>query len=147
LFTRTCICQVCGGGVALGLPKDRAANSNRIAKPPIFPEKPVIVFRARILVNSGQRAEVVRSLRRIFGETRVLDGCISCQLYADVEDENQLLLVEQWTNMSRLRAHLRSESFLVVLSALDYAVEAPEICFDTISKTDGLDLIKTCRET
>ena len=109
-------------------------------------ETQLIVFRARIVLNPSGRAQVLRSLRRILGETRVLEGCLSCQLYSDAEDENQLLLVEQWTNLNRLRTHLRSDSFLVVLSALDYAIEPPEVSFDTITKTDGMDLVKVCRE-
>lgn len=105
----------------------------------------MIVFRARISLSPGYRAQVVCSLRRILSQTRVLPGCVSCQLYADVEDDNRLLLIEEWADVQSLRAHLRSDDFRVVLSALEYAANSPEVRFDTVADSKSMDFIALCR--
>lgn len=106
----------------------------------------MVVFRAQISLNPACRSQVIRSLRRILSQTRVLPGCVSCQLYADIEDDNRLVLIEEWADVQSLRAHVRADSFRVVLSALEYAVEPPEVRFDTLANTTGMEFITTCRE-
>lgn len=105
----------------------------------------MIAFRARISLNPAQRPQVVCSLRRILAQTRVLPGCVCCQLCTDVEDANKLVLIEEWADVQSLRTHLRADSFRVVLSALDYAIDPPEVRIDTVAESRGMDFITLCR--
>jgi quinol monooxygenase YgiN len=71
---------------------------------------------------------------------------VSCQLYTDVEDDSRVvLLLEEWADVQSLRAHVRADSFRVVLSALEYACDRPEVQFDTVADSKGMEFITACR--
>jgi quinol monooxygenase YgiN len=106
----------------------------------------MILLQARIPVALEYRPEVLRSLRRIVGETRARPGCLSCRLCTDVEERTLLLLMEEWADMQSLRDHVRSDGFKVVLSVLDCASGQPEVRFDTIASSMGMELITACRQ-
>lgn len=106
----------------------------------------MILLQARIPVTLAGRSEVLRSLRQIVGETRAWPGCRSCHLCTDIEERTLLVLMEEWADMQSLREHIRSDSFRVVLSALDCASDQPEVRFDTIASSMGMELIAVCRQ-
>ena len=74
-----------------------------------------------------------------------MPGCVSCHLYTDIEDDDMLVFVEQWADEQTLTDRLRSEGTRVLLSALDLACEVPEVRFDDIGGTRGMEFIAACR--
>jgi hypothetical protein len=70
---------------------------------------------------------------------------VSSQLCADVEDDHALAIIEEWADLHSLRMHLDSDSFRVVLSALDFSSSPPEVRFDTIDDSRGIAFITACR--
>ena len=57
------------------------------------------------------------------------------------------MLVERWESQSALEAHLRSEAYRRVLGAVELSGSAPEVRFDYVSATDGIELIERSRDT
>ena len=88
---------------------------------------------------------VIDSLRRLLVQTRVLPGCIRCHILSDVDNTNELLVIEDWSDMQALRSHVRSQQFRVILSALECTTEAPEVDFEVASTNLGMDFIRACR--
>jgi quinol monooxygenase YgiN len=109
-------------------------------------EAGMILLQVRIPIALACRSEVLGSLRQIMGETRAWPGCLNCHLCMDVEEGTLLVLMEEWADMQSLRDHVRSDSFRVVLSALDYASKPPEVRFDTIASSRGMEFILACRQ-
>jgi quinol monooxygenase YgiN len=105
----------------------------------------MVLFRVRIHLDPGRRAQVRGSLIRILEWTRALPGCLGCELSADVEDEDVLVLVEEWQTQAHLEARLRHDSLRVVLAALDCAVDSPRVRFETVGETKGIELVAACR--
>jgi quinol monooxygenase YgiN len=107
----------------------------------------MVLFRTRIRVDAACRSKVIRSLAGIMGPLRASCGCVSCHLYADLEDDQALMYVEEWEDEQSLIEHLRADNTRVLLSALDCASDPPEIRLDTLAHTRGIEFIATCRET
>jgi quinol monooxygenase YgiN len=63
-------------------------------------------------------------------------------LYQDIEDPNALTLVEEWESRTDLDKHIRSSEYKKVLAAMDLSDQPPEIKFNDILKTDGMELIE-----
>lgn len=84
-------------------------------------------------------------LRSLIGPTGVETGCISCHLYQEVNDSNALTWVEQWSTQDDLECHLRSPQYKRILAALDMSDVEPEIHFDTVIETKGMQLIEEAR--
>jgi quinol monooxygenase YgiN len=72
-------------------------------------------------------------------------GCISCHIYEDLQEKNVLMLQEVWRSEEGLNLHLRSDEYRNLLLILELAPERPEIRFDTISGSTGIETIEKAR--
>jgi hypothetical protein len=56
------------------------------------------------------------------------------------------VLVERWESDAALEAHLRSEAYRRVLAAIELSGGPPEVCFDYVSTTEGINRIERARD-
>jgi quinol monooxygenase YgiN len=77
--------------------------------------------------------------------TRAETGCITCRIYQDVQKEHAIMLEEIWKNEEDLNRHLRSDEYRNVLLVMEMASEQPEIRFETILSTKGIETIEKAR--
>jgi len=99
----------------------------------------------KMTVPIEKRKEVLQTVKAILGPIRRERGCISCNCYVDVEDENVLFFEEEWKARADLENHLRSEHFGVLNGAMRLLRVEPDIRFNTIASTAGPEAIKTAR--
>jgi quinol monooxygenase YgiN len=99
----------------------------------------------RVLVSPKQRKEALMILGSIIEQTKLEDGCISCRLYQDVHQEGALMLQQLWSSEKDLHRHLRSNRFHTVLLVVEMAVEPPEIRFESIATSAGVEVIQQAR--
>jgi len=91
--------------------------------------------------------EALQILHSIVEQTRAEAGCVSFSVYQDTEIENQIVFAQEWRNEEDLQRHLRSEEYQKVLLVMEMARTPPEIRFDTINKTFGIEYIEKARMT
>jgi quinol monooxygenase YgiN len=106
----------------------------------------MVLLRTRIRVDPASRSKVIRSLASILGPLRATSGCVSCNLYTDIEDDRVLMFAEEWVDEESLIAHLQADNTRVLLSALDCASAPPELRLDTLVSTKGMEFIARCRD-
>ena len=138
----------CCRAVCPHLPKVTAVTES-IWLPPIAkdPHDPEILIRAtlRMLIPTRKRKEALAILGSMIERIRLEEGCISCRLYQEVRKERALMFEELWAGDTGLRRHLCSATFRNILLVVEMATEAPEIRFDRISHSTGLDTIAQAR--
>ncbi|MCP4397904.1 MAG: antibiotic biosynthesis monooxygenase [bacterium] len=106
----------------------------------------MIVATLRIVASPENHQRILQTLRSVLGPTQVQPGCISCRVYdKDVEDEDALILLEEWKTQEDLDRHLRSDDYRRILAAMELASQAPEITFNTVSQTQGMEVIHAVR--
>jgi hypothetical protein len=66
-------------------------------------------------------------------------------VHQDVDNKSALTLVEQWETQADLNRHIASDDFRRILAVLDLSIEPPEIRFDGVSHTAGIELIEAVR--
>ena len=99
----------------------------------------------RMLIPFEKQSEALEILISTIEETLFDPGCISCWLYRGVEDVRAIMLEELWMNEEDVERHLRSDKYRKVLLVLEMAAEPPEIRFDTIEHSAGLERIEQAR--
>jgi quinol monooxygenase YgiN len=99
-----------------------------------------------ITVPPEKRQEVLLTFKAILGPIRREQGCISCNCYVDVEAENKIFLKEEWESSDDLGTHLRSAHFKVLIGAMKLLDKEPEIRFNTIASTAGVEEINAARK-
>ena len=100
----------------------------------------------RLLIPANKRHEAFIIINSVIEQIRLEEGCISCRLYQDLQEEGALMLEEIWLNQSDLERHLRTDTFHTVLLVVEMATEYPEIRFNTIAHTTGMETIQRLRE-
>jgi quinol monooxygenase YgiN len=101
----------------------------------------------RILIPPKRRAEVLDIFSSVAERSRFEEGCIDCRVYQDVESEPVFLLDQRWESREDLERHLRSEEFRKVLLVLEMSLEPPEVRFEEIAHTGGMEAIEKARSS
>ncbi len=105
----------------------------------------MILATVRMTIPPQRRGQVSKTLKSMVRETRIQPGCLSSWLYHD-EDEEAIFVCEQlWKNQDDLNLYLRSEDYRRMLLVMELAGEPPEIKFQTISETAGIEVIEKAR--
>ena len=87
----------------------------------------------------------MKILRSVVEQCRDDPGCLSCHIYEDLQEKNVLMLEEVWRSEEDLNLHLRSDEYRNLLLVLEMALKQPEIRFDTISSSTGIETIEKAR--
>ena len=99
----------------------------------------------KMTVPAGQRKELLQTVKAMLGPIRCESGCISCNCYEDVEDENVLFFEEEWKARQDLENHLKSDHFGVLNAAMRLLQVEQYIKFNTIASTPGPETINEMR--
>jgi quinol monooxygenase YgiN len=95
----------------------------------------------RMQLPARKRKEARRILGSMIERIKLEEGCLSCHLYLDALKEGDMMLHEIWADEKSLERHLRSEEFRTVLLVVEMASKPPDIRFDRITKTGGIEVI------
>jgi len=107
----------------------------------------MIVGTLRILPLPNRRIEVLEILRSVQGPVLAQPGCAACHIYEEQGPEPAVAFVERWESREALEAHLRSEMYRRVLGALELSGGRPDIRFEEVSASEGMELIERSRLT
>ncbi len=99
----------------------------------------------RMIIPSKKRDEALKILRSMVEQWRDETGCLSCNIYGDLQEKDVLMLEEVWRSEEDLVLHLRSNKYRNLLLVLEMALKQPEIKFNTISSSKGIETIEKAR--
>ena len=105
----------------------------------------MIVGTLRLLPAPERRAEILKVFRTVQGPVLAQPGCAACHIYEEQGPEQAVVLVERWTDQAALEAHLRSETYRRILGAIELSSFPPDICFDHVSLSEGMELVQRSR--
>jgi quinol monooxygenase YgiN len=106
----------------------------------------MVLATIRMMFSSKRVGEALRILRSMAEQSRVQPGCLSSQVYRNGQEDNVLMFEQQWSNEADLERYLRSDDYQKVLLLLEMAMKEPEIRFDTILSSKGIETIEKARE-
>ena len=99
----------------------------------------------RMLIPREKQSEALEILGSMIEQAQFEPGCISCRIYRGVDDVRAIMLEELWMSEDDLQHHLRSDRYHQVLLVIEMAAEPPEIRFDKIAQTNGVERIEQAR--
>jgi quinol monooxygenase YgiN len=99
----------------------------------------------RMTIPLQKRDDALKILRSIAEKCSFDPGCISSRIYGDLQENTVLMFEEVWRTKEDLEVHIRSDEYLNLLLVLEMALKQPEIRFDTISSSTGIETIEKAR--
>jgi quinol monooxygenase YgiN len=100
-----------------------------------------------MLVRPERRSDLLGAMQGMLQPARVERGCLNYRLYEDVENRNVFVLLEEWATQKDLESHIRRDNQQQLLALMDLLSEQPELRFNTVSSTAGMDLIEDVLKT
>lgn len=108
-------------------------------------EKSMILATIRMMISPKKRDDALKILKPIAEQCGDDPGCFSCHIYEDLKEKDVLMFEEVWKSVEDLDRHIRSKEYLNLLLVLEMADKQPEIRFDTISNSTGIETIEKAR--
>lgn len=112
-------------------------------------DQPIVAFRIRAMLRmripARKRKEARRILASLIERIRLEDGCLGCRLYLDALEKGGFMLEEIWGNENSFEKHLRSDEFRTVLLVVEMASGPPDIRFERVGFSTGMETIQTIR--
>ena len=107
----------------------------------------MIIVSVRMKVLPQKRAELTQALLGIAENARKEKGCVSYDLYQDLEDENGFCVLEAWLSQEDLDNHWCSDSFSALLGAKHLLVEQSAIEINAVAYTAGKEAVDKVRKS
>ena len=107
----------------------------------------MVVGTLRILPLPHRHGEVLEILQSIQGPVQAQPGCTACDIYEEQGPEGAVVLVERWDSAEALETHLRSETYRRILGAIELSGRAPEVRFDHVTTSEGMEMIVRARSS
>jgi quinol monooxygenase YgiN len=105
----------------------------------------MVVGTLRIPISGDRRAQVLEVLQSIQGPVRAQPGCTECTIYEEQSPKEAVVLVERWESEAALESHIRSESYRRILAAIELSGSPPDLRFEQVSASAGMELIERVR--
>ena len=99
----------------------------------------------RIIVFPEKQKAALELLDSLIGPMHVIPGCIRYRMYQDLENENRLVIEQDWESEAILHRFIRSNAYLKILELIELSSQPPEILFNTISNVGGMEVIEALR--
>jgi quinol monooxygenase YgiN len=99
----------------------------------------------RMVLPAERLSEVMTILSPMAERTRAERGCLGCHLYRDAMEEAVLTFEGTWASEADLEQHLRSDEYRQLLLVMELAKVPPEVRFDRVSHSTGLETIQAVR--
>jgi quinol monooxygenase YgiN len=104
--------------------------------------KPVlIVFSMQIVAPDEKRTVIQRTLGSLLGPTRAAAGCMQAQLYADLDQRQTLLFMEEWESREQFERSLDATKINTIVAAIELSSEAPVVRVDSVQREEGVDTL------
>ena len=100
-----------------------------------------------MIVHPKRRSDLLETMRGMLEPARVERGCVSYRLYEDVENRNAFVLLEEWATQEDIERHISKDNQRQLLALMDILSVQPELRFNTVSHTAGMDLIEHVLKT
>lgn len=105
----------------------------------------MILATIRMNIPPKKQHEALVILRSVAEQCKAYSGCLGCHIYGDVQEDNVLMFEEVWRNEDDMAQHLRSEKYHDLLLVIEMALKQPEVRFNTISTSTGMETIEKVR--
>jgi quinol monooxygenase YgiN len=105
----------------------------------------MIFATVRMTIPPKKRDEALRILRSTAEQCKLHSGCLGWHIYEDVQEDNVLMFEEVWRSEEDLERHLRSEEYRDLLLVMEMALKHPEVRFNTVSISTGIETIEKAR--
>jgi len=105
----------------------------------------MIIVRITMEALREKRTEMEQTLLSMIEPARNEKGCLSYDVFCDINGKTVFNLIEEWETREDLDHHIRSERFSVLLGAKSLLEKNWKMKIHTVSHSEGLEVVNALR--
>jgi quinol monooxygenase YgiN len=105
----------------------------------------VIIVRITMKALREKRTEMMQTLLSMIEPTGKEKGCLSYDVFCELEDNHVFSLIEEWETREDLDYHIRSERFSVLLGTKSLLAKPLEMKIHMVSHSEGSEVVNALR--
>ena len=105
----------------------------------------MIIVRITMKARMEKRTEMMQTLLSMIEPAGKEKGCLSYDVFCDLEDNHVFNLIEEWETREDLDHHIRSERFSVLLGTKSLLAKPLEMKIHTVSHSEGAEVVNARR--
>jgi quinol monooxygenase YgiN len=105
----------------------------------------MVVVRITLDVLPEKQLEVMQTLVSMIRPTGSEVGCLSCDVFFDVENKNRFSMLGEWETREALDQHILSHRFDALLGTKTLLDEPIKIQIYTVSQSEGMEAVEAVR--
>jgi quinol monooxygenase YgiN len=106
----------------------------------------MIIVRITMEALMESRKEMMQTLLSMIEPAAKEKGCLSYDVFCDLEGNHVFNLIEEWETREDLDHHIRSERFSVLLGTKSLLAKPLEMNIHTVSHSEGVEVVNTLRD-
>ena len=107
----------------------------------------MVSFIMKMKAKPEKLLELKQTLQALIEPTRKAKGCLSHDVFQDIENDNNICLFEKWESQADLGDHLRSDRFNVLMGTKILLNQPPCITMSEASSSSGWEAVEAVRNT
>jgi len=92
-----------------------------------------------------KRTEMMQTLLSMIEPAGKENGCLSYEVFCDIDGETVFNLIEEWETREDLDRHIQSEIFSVLLGTKSLLAKPLEMKIHTVSHSEGAEVVNALR--
>ena len=105
----------------------------------------MIIVRITMIALPEKQKEVTQTLLSMIETAGEEKGCLSYEVFCQIEGKTVFNLIEEWETREDLERHIQSERFSVLLGAKSLLDKPLEIKIHTVSHSEGQEVVSVLR--
>jgi len=105
----------------------------------------MIVTTIRIQTTPKNRKELMQTFRSLSNPIQSERGCKSCRIYRDVDNEEAVIVIQEWDSRNHLDEHLHSDEFAVMIGAMSLLDQPETVEFQVLDQLEGSRSVESIR--
>ena len=105
----------------------------------------MIIMRITMKALMEKRMEMMQTLLSMIEPAGKEKGCLSYDVFCDLEDNHVFSLIEEWETREDLDHHIKSEKFSVLLGTKSLLAKPLEMKIHTVSLSEGSEVVNALR--
>ena len=106
----------------------------------------MIMVRITMEALMEKRTEMMQTLLSMIELAAKENGCLSYDIFCDLEDNHVFNVIEEWQTREDLDRHIRSERFSVLLGTKSLLAKPLEMKIHTVSQSEGAEVVNALRD-
>lgn len=105
----------------------------------------MIVTTIRIQTTPENRKELMQTFRLLSNPIQSERGCKSCRIYREVDNEESVIVIQEWDSRNHFDNHLRSDEFAVMIGAMSLLEQPEKVEFQVLDQLEGSRSVEAIR--